>query len=84
MLWRNRWKGTDSTSRTRTAWIRELPVLGNLPTACSHHDATSVQLLRSSATETSRAPGRVHTAKRMAKEEARWCGRVAVNAVSDG
>jgi polysaccharide biosynthesis protein PslH len=59
------------------------PALGNLPIACTHHDATSVQLLRRSETETSRLRAAYirYQSKRMAEEEARWCGRVAVNAV---
>jgi polysaccharide biosynthesis protein PslH len=59
------------------------PALGDLPIACTHHDATSVQLLRRSETEASRLRAAYirHQSKLMAEEEARWCGRVAVNAV---
>jgi polysaccharide biosynthesis protein PslH len=59
------------------------PVLGDLPIACTHHDATSVQLLRRSETERSRLRAAYirYQSKRMAEEEAHWCGRVAVNAV---
>jgi polysaccharide biosynthesis protein PslH len=59
------------------------PALGNLPIACTHHDATSVQLLRRAETEPSklRAAYIRRQSKLMAGEEARWCGRVAVNAV---
>jgi polysaccharide biosynthesis protein PslH len=59
------------------------PALGNLPIACTHHDATSVQLLRRADTETSRLRRTYirHQSRLMAKEEAEWCGLVHTNVV---
>jgi polysaccharide biosynthesis protein PslH len=59
------------------------PALRNLPIACTHHDATSVQLLRRADTETSRLRRAYigHQSRLMAKEEADWCGRVHTNVV---
>jgi polysaccharide biosynthesis protein PslH len=59
------------------------PALGTLPIACTHHDATSIQLVRRAETETSRLRRAYirHQARLMAKEEADWCVRVHTNVV---
>jgi polysaccharide biosynthesis protein PslH len=58
------------------------PLLDGLPIVCTHHDATSVQLRRRGETERSRLQGAYIRlqGRLMEREEARWCGRVALNA----
>jgi polysaccharide biosynthesis protein PslH len=58
------------------------PLLEGLPVVCTHHDATSVQLRRRGETERSRVQGAYirHQGRLMEREEAEWCGRVALNA----
>jgi polysaccharide biosynthesis protein PslH len=59
------------------------PALGSLPLICTHHDATSVQLRRRAEQEDSRVRAAYirRQSKLMAREEARWCGRVDANIV---
>ena len=60
-----------------------LPMCGDLPVACVHHNVES-ELLRRRATVQGRAPARAYfryQADRMEREEQDWIGRIALNVV---
>lgn len=63
-----------------------LPLLGNLPVVCVHHNVESILLRRRALAEGSpwRRAYLLHQAHLMEREERRWCGRCRLNVmVSD-
>ena len=65
---------------------RYLPLLGDLPVVCVHHNVESVLLQRRARAEASpwRRAYLLHQAHLMEREERRWCGRCHLNvAVSE-